>query len=207
MLSVYDLKSRFQDLLRPIVLRFASFGITANQVTLGSLLLSVVGGVFIIWQPQSSWPLFVFPLVLLARMALNAIDGMLAREYDQKSALGAILNEICDVLADAVLYLPLALITGISEVLIVILVVMAGVSEMMGVVALEIGAKRQYQGPMGKSDRALWLSIVALVLASGIQAELWVNIVLGLMVFLLIVTIVNRAKGALKESESAHYAK
>lgn len=140
-------------------------------------------------------------------MALNAIDGMLAREHGQQSALGAILNEICDVLADAVLYLPLALISGISGMLVVVLVVMAGVSEMMGVVALEVGAKRQYQGPMGKSDRALWLSIVALALAYGIQAELWVNIVLGLMVFLLMVTIVNRAKGALKESVDAHHAK
>lgn len=207
MLSVYDLKSRFQALLRPIVSSFAVWGMTANQVTIGGLLLSVMGGVFIIWQPQSSWPLFVFPLVLLVRMALNAIDGMLAREYGQQSALGAILNEICDVLADAVLYLPLALISGISGILVVVLVVMAGVSEMMGVVALEVGAKRQYQGPMGKSDRALWLSIVALVLACGIQAELWINIVLGLMVFLLMVTIVNRAKGALKESVDAHHAK
>jgi CDP-diacylglycerol---glycerol-3-phosphate 3-phosphatidyltransferase len=72
---------------------------------------------------------------------------------------------------------------------------------------LEVGAKRQYQGPMGKSDRALWLSIVVLVLACGIQAELWVNIVLGLMVFLLVVTIVNRAKGALKESAGAQHVK
>ena len=31
-------------------------------------------------------------------MALNAIDGMLAREHGQKSTLGAYLNELTDVI-------------------------------------------------------------------------------------------------------------
>jgi CDP-diacylglycerol--glycerol-3-phosphate 3-phosphatidyltransferase len=33
-------------------------------------------------------------------MALNAIDGMLAREHDMQSPLGAMLNELGDVLSD-----------------------------------------------------------------------------------------------------------
>ena len=51
---------------------------------------------------------FLLPAVLFVRMALNAIDGMLAREHGQKSALGAFLNELCDVVSDAALYLPFA---------------------------------------------------------------------------------------------------
>jgi CDP-diacylglycerol--glycerol-3-phosphate 3-phosphatidyltransferase len=47
-------------------------------------------------------------------MALNAIDGMLAREHGQASRLGAVLNELGDVVADAGLYLPLALTTVFS---------------------------------------------------------------------------------------------
>ena len=41
-------------------------------------------------------------------MAFNAIDGMLAREFGQKSRLGAYLNELTDVVSDAALYLPFA---------------------------------------------------------------------------------------------------
>jgi hypothetical protein len=33
-MSIYALKSRFQDLLRPIVRRLQAIGVTANQVTL-----------------------------------------------------------------------------------------------------------------------------------------------------------------------------
>ncbi len=40
-------------------------------------------------------------------MALNAIDGMLAREFNQQSTLGAILNEVGDIISDAALYLAL----------------------------------------------------------------------------------------------------
>jgi 1-acyl-sn-glycerol-3-phosphate acyltransferase len=40
---------------------------------------------------------------MLARMALNAVDGMLARDFGLKSPLGAFLNELTDVLSDAAL--------------------------------------------------------------------------------------------------------
>lgn len=83
-------------------------------------------------------------------MGLNAIDGMLAREFGQQSKLGAILNELGDVVADTVLYLPLALVPGIYAPLIVGVVILSIISEMTGVIAIQIGAIRQYQGPMGK---------------------------------------------------------
>lgn len=47
-------------------------------------------------------------------MGLNAIDGMLAREFGQQSRLGAYLNELSDVIADAALYLSLASVPGAS---------------------------------------------------------------------------------------------
>ena len=40
-------------------------------------------------------------MVLFLRMALNAIDGMLAREFNQKTNLGAYLNELTDVISVA----------------------------------------------------------------------------------------------------------
>ena len=49
-------------------------------------------------------------------MALNAIDGMLAREFNQKSRLGGYLNEITDVVSDAALYLPFAFIATFNGI-------------------------------------------------------------------------------------------
>lgn len=201
--SVYDLKPKFQALLRPIVNALARAGVTANQVTITAVILSFIGGVFIAWKPHANWPLLVMPLVLFLRMSLNAIDGMLAREHAQQSKLGSILNELGDVVADAALYLPLALLPHICATLVVLMVILATISEMMGVVAIQIGAKRQYQGPMGKSDRAFWLGAIALVLGAGVLFGAWVNWALVVMLLLIVVTIFNRARGALQETTNA----
>ncbi|MDA8259563.1 MAG: CDP-alcohol phosphatidyltransferase family protein [Betaproteobacteria bacterium] len=203
MASVYDLKPRFQALLRPLVDSLAQRGVTANQVTIAAVLLSFIGGGLIAWRPFEAWPLLLLPLILLARMGLNAIDGMLAREHSQQSKLGALLNELGDVMSDAALYLPLAWVPMVYVPLIEGIVVLAVVSEMAGVVAVQIGAKRQYQGPMGKSDRALWFGALGLALGLGVEAGNWINWGLGVMLALLVVTIVNRARGALKETHAA----
>src|SRR5262245_51217950 len=95
--SIYQIKPRFQALLRPLVRALAAGGVTANQVTLAAAVLSIAGGAVLAhWAEQRAvW--LLLPVVLFLRMALNAIDGMLAREHGQKSALGAYLNELCDV--------------------------------------------------------------------------------------------------------------
>ena len=45
MASVYDLKPKFQALLRPLVRRLADGGLTANQVTVAAMLLSFAIGI------------------------------------------------------------------------------------------------------------------------------------------------------------------
>ncbi|MDP9049932.1 MAG: CDP-alcohol phosphatidyltransferase family protein [Acidobacteriota bacterium] len=196
--SVYGLKPRFQDLLRPAVNGLARAGVTANQVTVAALVLSLAAGAEIAGT-RGGRTLLLVPVVLFLRMALNAMDGMLAREHGQKSALGAVLNELGDVIADVALYLPLALVPGFNARLMVGVVVLAILSEMTGVIAVQIGASRRYDGPMGKSDRAFLFGVLALLLGLGLQVEKAVPWVLIVMLVLLVVTIVNRARGALRE--------
>ena len=199
MASVYDLKPRFQNLLRPLCGALAGAGVTANQVTVAAAVMSIAEGAAILLTHGARWALLALPPVLLVRMGLNAIDGMLAREFDQKSRLGAILNELGDVVSDTALYLPFAAIPGIDPLLMALVTVVAIMGEMTGVVAVQIGASRRYDGPMGKSDRALWFAVLALMLAwmPGLARMSWVYLIgiaaLGL------VTIFNRARGALEE--------
>lgn len=199
MASIYDLKPKFQGLLRPVVAKLAALGITANQITVLAMILSCAAGGSIYIFPTCDWPLLLIPLVLFLRMALNAIDGMLAREHNMKSSLGAILNELGDVLSDAALYLPLAVVSGINENLIVLIVLVAVISEMTGVIAIQIGAQRRYDGPMGKSDRAFVFGVISLVLGLGYSPLPWLDYLLTIVLILLCVTVINRAKRALDE--------
>ncbi|HEX9671394.1 MAG TPA: CDP-alcohol phosphatidyltransferase family protein [Thermoanaerobaculia bacterium] len=200
--SVYDLKPRFQALLRPGVGALARAGATANQVTAAAALLSLAAGATIALLPDRRWPLLLLPLVLLLRMALNAVDGMLAREFGQKSRLGALLNELGDVVSDAALYLPLALVPGIPPAPVVALVVLAGLSELAGVLGPTIGASRRYDGPAGKSDRALVLGAVGLALGLGAPAGRWLAVLLWVLAAGVALTVVNRARAALAEAGS-----
>lgn len=202
-MTIYDLKPRFQDLLRPLCRWLESRGATANRVTLAAFGASVAFGLWMALQPASPWPFLLLPAILFARMALNAIDGMLAREFGQKSRLGAILNELTDVLADAALYLPFALLSGGAVLPIVLFVVLAGAAELTGLLGQTIGAVRRYDGPFGKSDRAALFGALGFFVGLGLDPEPYVMLAAWLAVILSIVTIFRRAKAALTEQVGA----
>jgi CDP-diacylglycerol--glycerol-3-phosphate 3-phosphatidyltransferase len=201
MASIYELKPAFQGVLRPLTRALAGAGVTANAVTIAAAVLSLVAGSALALQPASRGALLLLPAALLARMALNAIDGMLAREHGQKSRLGALLNELGDVVSDAALYLPLALVPGFDPRLVVGIVVLAALTEMTGVLGPTIGASRRYDGPMGKSDRAFVFGLLALLLGLGVPPGTWLVAVQGATLVLLLVTVWNRAARALREAK------
>ena len=198
--SIYQLKPAFQGLLRPLVNALARAGVTANQVTIAAVVLCIAVGtaVALVEDPRV---LLLLPLALFLRMALNAVDGMLAREHAQQSKPGAILNELGDVVGDAAMYLPLALRPGFPAAAIVVFVLLGVIVEMTGVIGVQIGASRRYDG-FGKSDRAFVIGASGLALGLGwLRAEwfgwlLWIGVVLGAA------AIVTRARRALQELRS-----
>lgn len=198
-MTLYDLKPAFTNALRPLCRWLAARGVTPNQLTIGAALLSVVAGTGVALLHEHVAVLLAVPFVLLARMGLNALDGMLAREYDLQTPLGGFLNELGDVVSDIALYLPFVLLPGVSGELILLVVLLAVLSEMTGVVAVLAGAERRYDGPMGKSDRAFFFSALALAIGSGLETGAWVQMLLAFVSLLLVMTIVNRVSSALKE--------
>ena len=202
--SIYQLKPAFQNLLRPLVRTLAAIGVTANMVTVAAMLLSVAVGMLLWKYAGERWVLWLLPTALLVRMALNAVDGMLAREHNMQTRLGAFLNELGDVVSDSALYLGFGFVVlslPFAMSLIVLLVVLAITSEMTGVLAQALGGTRRYDGPMGKSDRAFWISLIAVLLAGEVEAGLWVSIALGLIALMTALTIVNRVGRAIRETE------
>ena len=196
-LSTYQLKPRFQQLLRPMLASLERNGITPNQVTLATMMLSLAYGAVLAATPRTTAVWLGLPFVLLLRMSLNAIDGMLATATGNHTALGALLNEICDQVSDAALYLPFALATGILAPLVVLVVVAALLVEFAGVLAPTIGTARRFDGPMGKSDRAFAFSMLALMLGLG-ATPVWCNGLLALVLTLAGLTILNRLRRALR---------
>lgn len=205
--SIYQLKPAFQNVLRPFVRSLFRIGVTANMVTILAMLISIAVAYFIYFYYEdhtSSLFLLLYPSWMLIRMAFNAVDGMLAREFNQQSDLGAYLNELCDVISDTALYLCFITFAFIHTELLIFVCFLALISEYAGVMAPLIGRDRRYDGPMGKSDRAFWFSLVALIIfifpfISNSTIILF-YITNGLVFFigiLLILTIYNRIKNSI----------
>jgi CDP-diacylglycerol--glycerol-3-phosphate 3-phosphatidyltransferase len=198
--SIYALKPTFQLLLRPHVGRLARAGVTANQVTVAAAIGSIAVAVIVAWSWPVRWPFLLVPVWLFARMALNAIDGMLARDYGQKSRLGAYLNEISDVASDAALYAPFALFTAFGAFWIGLVIVLSALTELAGVQGQTIGASRRYDGPMGKSDRAFVFGALGLWAGFGGAYPPWTVAIMVVLCLALALTVVNRVRSGLKEA-------
>jgi phosphatidylglycerophosphate synthase len=200
-MTLYALKPRFQGLLRPLVARLASAGVTANQVTVAAALGSVGVAAIVIGYADQRSVFLLLPLWLFLRMGLNAIDGMLAREFAQKSRLGAYLNEICDVVSDAALYAPFAVIAPFGVLGVGAVIFLSAVSELAGVLGQTVGASRRYDGPMGKSDRALVFGALGFWVGIGAPLPAWLGWLMALVSLLLVITIVNRVRSGLAEAK------
>lgn len=199
-MTLYSLKPRFQALLRPLVAWLAENGVTANQVTVAAMVGSLaVAGLVIVFAAEPM-VFLALPVWLFVRMGLNAVDGMLAREFGQKSALGAYLNEITDVISDAALYLPFAFVAPFDAIWVGLVIFLAAVSEFAGVLGPAVGASRRYDGPLGKSDRALMFGTLGTAVAVFGSLPEWVAWSMPIAVALLILTIVNRIRAGLSEA-------
>ena len=198
-MTLYDLKPRFQALLRPVARRLATHGVTANQVTVVAVVGSALVGGVVAGGADFRWLFLLIPIWLLVRMALNALDGILAREFGQSSSLGAYLNEISDIVSDAALYLPVALVVPFDPLWVGAVIFLSALSEFAGVLGPMIGASRRHDGPMGKSDRALVFGALGLAIAVTPELPLWTSWIMPGLAALLCVTVLNRIRGGLSE--------
>lgn len=200
--TLYSIKPAFQNLLRPLVGGLVAIGATANQVTVAATLISVATGGLIALFPDNTLLFWLLPLVLFVRMALNAIDGMMAREFGQASKLGAYLNEVGDIVSDVALILPFTLVWPFEPAEVVAFAITAIIAEYAGVLGVMTGGGRAYDGPFGKSDRALVLGIIAAMIGSGIVLPSWFSWIFPVMALLSVVTIVNRIRAGLRRANS-----
>ncbi|MER8407615.1 CDP-alcohol phosphatidyltransferase family protein [Mesorhizobium sp. M1307] len=198
--TLYALKPAFQARLRPLADGLARAGVTANQITLLAAALSLATGLAVAALAGHRAVFLLMPLVLFTRMALNAIDGMLAREHGQASKLGMYLNELCDVVSDLALILAFAVIFPVWGV--VAFAMAAMIAEFAGVLGIAAGTGRNYTGPSGKSDRALALGILAVLIASGLWVPALTPLVFPAMATLSLATAINRIRSGLNGSGS-----
>ena len=112
------------------------------------------------------------------RLALNALDGSVARRLRMSSARGAVLNELGDRACDLALFIPLLAVAPAWAV--VFVVAAMTLTSTSGVMALATTGARDTRGPMGKADRVVLLGFAS-VLAALTQSRVPFWVALGLV--------------------------
>lgn len=198
MISIYKIKPKFQKLLLPILRFFNKLGITANQITFSAIFLSIVIGVSFWFADYNSYLYLVLPIGLLLRMALNALDGMMARIYNQQSKKGELLNEFGDIFSDLIIFLPLVKYESQDILLVVLFITLSIINEFAGLLGKVISNERRYEGPMGKSDRAFVMAVYGIIGFFQVDIKNNIPLIFILLILLLIVSTVIRLKKSLK---------
>ncbi len=197
MISVYQVKPGFQKLLQPLLKGLYKIGITANQITITAIILSItLGSSFVIYQ-DFKIVFLLLPLGLLIRMALNALDGMMAKQYKMQSKLGEILNELGDVISDLAIALPFMILPYTNPFIIILFAILSSLNEFSGVLGKAMGGERRYDGPMGKSDRALLISVFCIVHFFWEGLLVYTDWIFGVACILIIVSTITRLKNSI----------
>jgi len=197
MISTYQFKPKFQQLLLPILQQLNKLNVTANIITIAAIGLSAIIGLLLFMSSNNPVCLFFVAFGLFLRMALNALDGMMARNYNQQSKLGEILNELGDVVSDTFIFSALFSFSYANNTLVFLFIVLSIINEFAGVLAKLISGTRRYDGPMGKSDRALLVGLWCVFYFIFPSIVVLFNVVLLLAIALLLMSTYKRLFNAL----------
>lgn len=197
MISVYKLKPKFQQLLMPILTFLHRKKVTANQITIGSILLSLVIAVLFWYADRMPMLFLALPIGLLFRMAFNALDGMMARLFDQTSKKGEVLNEVGDIVSDVLIFFPLLKFHPESLYLVVGFIVLSVINEFCGLIGKVVANDRRYDGPMGKSDRALLLGVYGILSLLHVSITALSGYIFAVLCLLLALSSITRLRKAL----------
>ena len=181
-MSLYDIKPWFVRRLRGFEDLLVARRVSPDTLTYTAVGVSVAAGGFIAAGGLLDRPLLwlaVAPLVL-ARLALNALDGSVARRTRSTRPFGAALNEIGDCVSDAATVGATAFVAGPALALGTL--ASCYLASSMGVLSLALTGRRDSGGPAGKADRA---ALLALGATAGALAGTTVPFTLVLVVIVL----------------------
>ena len=198
MISVYKLKPKFQKLLQPLLLLLKRMGVSPNHITVFTIIFSIIIGYILFLGIQDRFWFLIVAVGLFLRMMLNALDGMMAKQFNLQSKLGEILNEIGDVISDIAIYFPFIYFESIKSEYVIIFIFLSIINEFCGVLAKLISGTRRYDGPMGKSDRAFLVGIMCIIMYFTDSILIYLDYVFIISIFLVLMSSYLRITKSLK---------
>ena len=166
-MGLYSIKPWFVRRLRGVEHALVARRVSPDALTATAVVVSIAAGGAIAAGGLLDLPLLwlAVPPLVLVRLALNALDGSVARRTGRARSFGAALNEIGDRMSDAAVIGAAGFVA--KPALAAGAVSTSFLASLTGVLALALTGRRDSGGPAGKADRA---ALIALAAAAGALA-------------------------------------
>jgi CDP-diacylglycerol--glycerol-3-phosphate 3-phosphatidyltransferase len=171
--DLYATKGAINARLIPVVDRLAAAGVSPDALTLAAVPVAVTGGLALLGSRAAHPLLALVPLLVVARLVLNLLDGSMARRTGRIHPRGELYNEVGDRLADVAFLAPVAWLPGADAAMVLGGVAAALLASYIGIASKAAGGKRLYRGILSKPGRMVLLvvcSLWALVAGPGATA-------------------------------------
>ena len=159
------LKSRGTFWAQKLAQLIAGTGISPNQISILSIVMSLISLVFFYYSGQNKAFLVLAALFIQLRLLCNLFDGMVAVEYGKKTNTGDIYNDAPDRIADLFIIVGLGLSVTDNSMAIHIAwfaSAMAIMTAYVRVLGKSLGTESYFIGPMAKQHRMALVTLSAI---------------------------------------------
>lgn len=154
-MTMDSFRSAVVFLLDPMVNVFQTHRISANTLSMGSLLFAFLAGIGYYFSMGNSVILIIALVLVFLNSFLDGADGLLARKTGSVSKYGDFLDHVIDRYADVFIIGGACLGGYVSGAIGIIVLTGVLLASYLGTQAQAVGIGRAYGGIMGRADRLI----------------------------------------------------
>lgn len=174
-MGIYSTKSKWQRVLDPVVAICVRKRVHPDWFTYSALVLSFVAAFAFYRAGAERWWLWLAPPCVLIRLALNLLDGQVARGMGLDDPWGEVKNEFGDRIADVAIFLGISFGGYAHASLVALVLALVLCISYLGILGKALGGPRVYGGIFGKGDRMISLAVFTLypLLSGNLESFDW----------------------------------
>ncbi len=176
-------RGRVRRILNPLALMLYRHGVSANQLSLLSVISAIVAGV--------AFCVHMLPLAIVAiacNALFDALDGCLARSSNSESKQGDLIDHVLDRYSDIFIFGGITMGGYVAWQIGLIAIVGVLMTSYLGTQAQALGVGRNYRGLLGRADRLVLVFFIALLSLAVPVTIIWFPLLGWMMVFVAIVS-------------------
>jgi phosphatidylglycerophosphate synthase len=161
--GIYAIKPWWQRRLASIEDILVARHVHPDIITLAGVGCAALMAVALAGSASRPWLTLAVAPLAVARLAANALDGLVARRTGRARPWGEVFNECCDRLADTLVFVGLACNPLVNAALAWATLVLILLNSYLGTVPKAAGGKRQFGGLLAKADRMIYMALFSFV--------------------------------------------